>query len=182
MTLPQEEKPPSAFYPADNAAVIAHLNYLQAIITRLAGNSAQCKTWCLAIVSALFSFAGAFKNDKIVAIRDHPDRHLSALGRRGLSRPRKILSPALQFRGYQDRRGDLCPRRLLRSNAACRHRTLFPGASLLVDLADLSRPDRRLRPGPDVRSVDVTAATSELGCRHEISSSRSHKVRRQFSR
>ncbi|MBR1191441.1 hypothetical protein [Bradyrhizobium sp. AUGA SZCCT0160] len=67
MALPPEEKPPSAFYPADNAAVIAHLNYLQAIITRLAGNSAQCKTWCLAIVSALFSFAGALKNDNIVA-------------------------------------------------------------------------------------------------------------------
>jgi hypothetical protein len=40
---------------------------LQAIITRLAGNSAQCKSWCLAIVSALFGFAGALKNDRIVA-------------------------------------------------------------------------------------------------------------------
>src|SRR5216683_3919384 len=75
MTVPQDDKPIvaheetpiSAFYPADNAAVIAHLNYLQAIITRLAGNSAQCKSWCLAIVSALFGFAGALKNDKIVA-------------------------------------------------------------------------------------------------------------------
>jgi hypothetical protein len=77
MTVPQddkpidpreEEKPISAFYPADNAAVIAHLNYLQAIITRLAGNSAQCKTWCLAIVSALFGFANAVKSDKVVAV------------------------------------------------------------------------------------------------------------------
>jgi hypothetical protein len=67
MTVPPKEKPVSAFFPADNAAVIAHLNYLQAIITRLAGNSAQCKSWCLAIVSALFGFAGALKNDKIVA-------------------------------------------------------------------------------------------------------------------
>jgi hypothetical protein len=77
MTVPQDDKPIdpreeetpiSAFYPADNAATIAHLNYLQAIITRLAGNSAQCKTWCLAIVSALFGFAGATQNDKIVAV------------------------------------------------------------------------------------------------------------------
>src|SRR5437867_5931753 len=67
MAVPPEKKPASAFFPADNPAVIAHLNYLQAIITRLAGHSAQCKTWCLAIVSALFGFAGALKNDRIVA-------------------------------------------------------------------------------------------------------------------
>lgn len=64
MTDPQ---PVSAFYPADNAATIAHLNHLQAIITRLAGNSAQCKTWCLAIVSALFGFAGAARSDNTIA-------------------------------------------------------------------------------------------------------------------
>jgi hypothetical protein len=57
----------SEFYPADNPAVIAHINVLQSIITRLASNSAQCKTWCLAIVSALFGFSGAMKNDRIVA-------------------------------------------------------------------------------------------------------------------
>lgn len=44
---------------ADNPATIAHLNTLQAIITRLAGNSAQCKTWCLTLVTALIAFAGA---------------------------------------------------------------------------------------------------------------------------
>jgi len=57
----------SAFHPADNPAAIAHLNMMQAVITRLAGNSAQCKTWCLAIVSALLSFAGALKSDAILA-------------------------------------------------------------------------------------------------------------------
>jgi hypothetical protein len=67
MAVPQNEKTTSAFYPADNPAIIAHLNSLQAIITRLAGNSVQCKTWCLAIVSTLFALAGATKNDKIVA-------------------------------------------------------------------------------------------------------------------
>lgn len=57
----------SSLAPADNPAVIAHLNILQATITRLAGNSAQCKLWCLAIVSALFGLAGAMKNDQIIA-------------------------------------------------------------------------------------------------------------------
>jgi hypothetical protein len=67
MTDSHNEKCVSALYQADNPAVIAHLNSLQAIIARLAGNSAQCKTWCLAIVSTLFGFAGAMKNDKLVA-------------------------------------------------------------------------------------------------------------------
>ncbi len=58
---------PSAFALADKPAVIAHLNMLQAIIARLASNSVQCKTWCLAIVSALFGFAGAMKSDAILA-------------------------------------------------------------------------------------------------------------------
>ncbi|MHC2282153.1 hypothetical protein ACVME8_008796 [Bradyrhizobium diazoefficiens] len=57
----------TTLFRADSPAVIAHLNSLQAIITRLAGNGAQCKTWCLAIVSTLFGFAGAMKNDKLVA-------------------------------------------------------------------------------------------------------------------
>jgi hypothetical protein len=59
---------PAELLPADNPATIAHLNQLQAIISRLAGNSAQCKTWCVAIVSALLSFAAASKNDKFVTI------------------------------------------------------------------------------------------------------------------
>jgi hypothetical protein len=46
-------------WPADNPATIAHLNTLQAIITRLAGNSTQCKTWCLTLVTALVAFGGA---------------------------------------------------------------------------------------------------------------------------
>jgi hypothetical protein len=51
--------------PAGSPAVIAHLNMLQAIVTRLAGNSAQCKTWCVAIVSALFGLAGATRSGRI---------------------------------------------------------------------------------------------------------------------
>jgi hypothetical protein len=49
----------SDFYPADNPAVMAHINMIQGIINRLAGASASCKTWCIALVSALLSLAGA---------------------------------------------------------------------------------------------------------------------------
>ena len=48
----------SSRFLADNPAAIAHLSILQGIITRLAGNSAQCKTWCLTLVTALIAFAG----------------------------------------------------------------------------------------------------------------------------
>jgi hypothetical protein len=51
--------PPSPHFPADNPAVIAHINLLQGIITRLANNSASCKTWCVTLVGALVSLAGA---------------------------------------------------------------------------------------------------------------------------
>jgi hypothetical protein len=52
---------------AESPAAIAHLNMLQAVVTRLAGDSAQCKTWCVAIVSALFGLAGATKSGRIAA-------------------------------------------------------------------------------------------------------------------
>jgi hypothetical protein len=50
---------PSVLFPADNPAVTAHINLLQGIINRLANNSSSCKTWCLALVAALLSLAGA---------------------------------------------------------------------------------------------------------------------------
>jgi hypothetical protein len=49
----------SPFWPADNPSVIAHLNILQGIINRLAANSVSCKTWCLTLVGAMVSLAGA---------------------------------------------------------------------------------------------------------------------------
>ncbi len=49
----------SPLLPADSPAVMAHINLLQGIINRLANNSASCKTWCLALVGALLSLAGA---------------------------------------------------------------------------------------------------------------------------
>jgi len=51
----------------DNPAVIAHINLLQGIINRLANNSASCKTWCLALVGALVSLAGATRIPGIVS-------------------------------------------------------------------------------------------------------------------
>jgi len=52
--------------PADNAAVIAHINLLQGIINRLANNSASCKTWCLTLVGAFVSLAGATHTPGII--------------------------------------------------------------------------------------------------------------------
>ena len=60
--------PPSVFAPADNPAVMAHITMLQGIINRLAGASASCKTWCLALVSSLVSLAGATHVPAIVGV------------------------------------------------------------------------------------------------------------------
>jgi hypothetical protein len=49
----------SPLWPADNPAVTTHINMLQGIINRLANNSGACKTWCVALVGALLSLAGA---------------------------------------------------------------------------------------------------------------------------
>jgi hypothetical protein len=49
----------SPLWPADNPAVTTHINMLQGIINRLANNSGACKTWCLVLVGALLSLAGA---------------------------------------------------------------------------------------------------------------------------
>ena len=56
----------SLFWPADNPAITAHISMLQGIINRLAGNSASCKTWCLTLVGALVSFAGATHTPAVV--------------------------------------------------------------------------------------------------------------------
>jgi hypothetical protein len=57
---------PATVLGPENTATIAHLNLLQAIITRLAGNSASCKTWCLTLVTAFLSLAGTMKNPALV--------------------------------------------------------------------------------------------------------------------
>ncbi len=57
----------SELWPADNSAVTAHISMLQAIIARLATNSASCKTWCLAMVGALLSFAAGTESPRLAA-------------------------------------------------------------------------------------------------------------------
>src|SRR5260370_27910521 len=68
MSDPATEKPASPLAPAESPAAIEHLKMIQAVITRLAGNSAQCKTWCITIVAAIVAFAGAMKDEKIAAL------------------------------------------------------------------------------------------------------------------
>jgi hypothetical protein len=51
--------PKVPLWPADNPAILTHINLLQGVINRLADNSSSCKTWCLTLVSALLSLAGA---------------------------------------------------------------------------------------------------------------------------
>lgn len=57
-------RPPA---PDVDPVAIEHLKMIQSVITRLAGNSAQCKTWCITIVSAIIAFAGATESENIVA-------------------------------------------------------------------------------------------------------------------
>jgi hypothetical protein len=57
--MPDAPSPISSLWPAENPAVTAHINLLQGIINRLANNSTSCKTWCLTLVGALISLAGA---------------------------------------------------------------------------------------------------------------------------
>ncbi len=45
----------------DSAAVLNYLNTVQSIINRMAGNSANCKTWCVTIVTAVIALAAQLK-------------------------------------------------------------------------------------------------------------------------
>ena len=58
----------SALWPADNPAVMAHLNLLQGIINRLALSSASCKTWCVTLVAALLALSGTTRQPAIVTV------------------------------------------------------------------------------------------------------------------
>src|ERR1700730_5201974 len=88
----------SPLWPADNPAVTTHISMLQGIINRLANNSGSCKTWCLTVVSALLSLAGATHLPAIVTFALVPvvifgffGWHVSSTGTR--------LSSALQSSG-----------------------------------------------------------------------------------
>jgi len=43
---------------ADSSAVQSYLSILQGVISRMAANSASCKTWCITIVSAILVLLG----------------------------------------------------------------------------------------------------------------------------
>jgi hypothetical protein len=58
--------------PADNPAVIAHIGLLQSIIGRLSTSSASCKTWCVTLVGAFFSFAALMKIPDILCFTVMP--------------------------------------------------------------------------------------------------------------
>jgi hypothetical protein len=52
----------------ETAVIIAHVNLLEGVITRLANNSASCKTWCLTLVAAILGLAGATRSATIVPV------------------------------------------------------------------------------------------------------------------
>ena len=66
------DRDPSALWPADSPAVTTHVTLLQGIISRLSNNSASSKTWCITIVAALLSLAGALRSAKIVSVNIVP--------------------------------------------------------------------------------------------------------------
>ena len=58
----------SPLWPSDNPSAMGHITLLQGIINRLANNGASCKTWCIALVSALLSLTGAIHLPGLVGV------------------------------------------------------------------------------------------------------------------
>ena len=49
-----EQSPPAPNKPLpESSSVQSYLNILQSIVSRMAGNSANCKTWCITLVSGI---------------------------------------------------------------------------------------------------------------------------------
>lgn len=51
-----------------NDAVIKTMEMYQSIITRMAGNSAACKQWCIPLVTAILVFAVEVKSYQLIAV------------------------------------------------------------------------------------------------------------------
>ena len=66
MSDTNEQAPEDTFLDADNEAVIKHMEMYQGIITRMAGNSAACKTWGVPLVAAILGFMIQGKNINLV--------------------------------------------------------------------------------------------------------------------
>ena len=47
---------------ADSPEMVEHLKMVQGIVTRMAGNSAQMKTWAVSLVTATLAFSGLSDN------------------------------------------------------------------------------------------------------------------------
>lgn len=90
----------SQLWPADNPAVTTHIAMLQAIIARLATASASCKTWCLALVGALLSFAAGTESPRLAAFAVIPIVIFAFLDANYLS----------QERAYRDLFAKICNR------------------------------------------------------------------------
>lgn len=56
----------------DSPAVQSHLTMLQGVIGRLAANSASCKAWCIALVSALAVVAAESNNIDLLLVASLP--------------------------------------------------------------------------------------------------------------
>lgn len=69
MSNPGSQSQPSQITP-DSSSVQSYLNILQGIITRMATNSANCKTWCISLVSAILV---------VIADKNKPNYALIAL-------------------------------------------------------------------------------------------------------
>jgi hypothetical protein len=74
---------------ANSVAVSTHVLMLQGIISRLATNSAYCKTWCLTLIAALVSLAGATHTPGLVQFTLAPLLIFGLLDMRYLARERE---------------------------------------------------------------------------------------------
>jgi hypothetical protein len=69
--VPAQPAPPPASSPQSwlaHPAFLAHMNMLQSVITRLAGNSASCKTWCSGLVTTVLSLAGSARLPQLLPL------------------------------------------------------------------------------------------------------------------
>lgn len=60
-------------------SVQAHLGIVQAIVQRMAGNSASCKTWCVTIVSAVLVIVADKSNPMLALVALFPTMLFAAL-------------------------------------------------------------------------------------------------------
>jgi hypothetical protein len=54
MDIPNQVPQQSGSLDPESSSVQSYLNILQNIISRMAGNTANCKTWCITLVSGIF--------------------------------------------------------------------------------------------------------------------------------